>query len=373
MDRPKRILQIGVGNFGRGGQSTIVLNFGLNQDSSKVVFDYLIIDKVSNEKYIKQIENKGGKVYELKLKSSIEKIYNLKKFFKNSNYETIHIHISVAKISTFIIQLLFKLYGGKTIILHSHSTGIDTNKENRKIALLRHNIFKKILPLMTDEFLACSKMAGEWLYPKKYQNRVKIINNGIDIEKYKFNLEKRNYLRRKMNLENKFILGHVGRFSHSKNHKFLIKIFNEVQKIEKESVLLLIGNGELEQEIKEKVKKINLEDKVIFLGVTDKVEDYLQIMDVFVFPSRFEGLGLVAIEAQASALEVIASDKVPLEARVSNYLEYFSLNQTPKEWAEKILEYKNGYERKVISKILEDKGYSIKNSTKELEKIYLNK
>lgn len=372
MDRPKRILQIGAGNFGRGGQSTIVLNFGLNQDSSKVVFDYLIIDKVSNEKYIKQIENKGGKVYELKLKSSIEKIYNLKKFFKNSNYETIHIHISVAKISTFIIQLLFKLYGGKTIILHSHSTGIDTNKGNRKIALLRHNIFKKILPLMTDEFLACSKMAGEWLYPKKYQNRVKIINNGIDVEKYKFNLEKRNYLRRKMNLENKFILGHVGRFSHSKNHEFLIEIFNEVQKIEKESVLLLIGNGELEQEIKEKAKKLNLNDKVIFLGVTDKVEDYLQIMDIFLLPSRFEGLPIVGVEAQASGLQCFFSKNITEELKITKLCQFLNINILPKEWAKKILKFNNNYERKNMVEEIEKAKYSIKNSAKKLENIYLN-
>ena len=134
---------------------------------------------------------------------------------------------------------------------------------------------------------------------------------------------------------------------------------------------MLIGNGELEKKIKEQVKKLKLEDKVIFLGTTDKVEDYLQIMDIFVFPSRFEGLGLVAIEAQAAALKVIASDRIPLEAKLSDYLEYVPLNKSSKEWAEKILEYKNGYERIDISKLIERKGYSIRNSAKELEKIYL--
>ena len=245
------------------------------------------------------------------------------------------------------------------------------NKGNMKIALLKHNILKKILPLMTDEFLACSKLAGEWLYPEKYLDRVKIINNGIDIEKYKFNLEIRNQLKKEMNLEEKFVLGHIGRFSYSKNHKFLIEIFNEVQKIEKESILLLIGNGELEEKTKDQVKQLNLEEKVIFLGTTDKVESYLQIMDVFVFPSQFEGLGLVAIEAQTAALKVIASDKVPLEAKLSDYLEYFSLNKNSKEWAEEILKYKNSYERKDMTKEIEKVGYSIKSSAKELEKIYL--
>lgn len=371
MDKPKRILQIGTGNFGRGGLSTIVLNFGLNQDSSKVIFDYLIMDKVSDEKYIKQIENKGGKVYELKSKNSIEKICNLKNFFKNSNYETIHIHISIAKISTFVIQLLFKLYGGKTIILHSHSTGIDINRGNRKIALLRHNILKNVLPLLTDEFLTCSKLAGEWIYPKRYLDRVKIINNGIEVAKYRFDLEKRNQLREKMNLENKFIIGNVGRFSYQKNHEFLIKIFNEIQKVEKESVLLLIGKGELEQKIKGQVEQLNLKDKVIFLGVTDKVEEYLQIMDVFLLPSRFEGLPIVGVEAQASGLQCFFSKNITEELKITKLCQFLNISISPKEWAKQILNYKTGYERNNMTKELEKSGYSIKSSAKELEKIYL--
>lgn len=370
MAKVKRVLQIGTGNFGRGGLSTIVLNFGLNQDSNKIIFDYLIEGNISDEKYKIEIEKKRGRIFEIKTKNKLKRIYFFIKFFKKYKYKTIHIHVSLARIKTIIIQVLFKMYGGKRVILHSHSTGIDINKGNKKIALLRHNILKRILPLMTDEFLACSKLAGEWLYPKKYLNKVKIINNGIDIEKYKFDLEKRKQIRKKMNLENKFVLGNIGRFSYQKNHEFLIDIFNEVQKIEEESILLLIGNGELENRIKEQVKELKLEEKVIFLGTTDKVEDYLQIMDVFPFPTRFEGLGIVAIEAQAAALKVIASDKVPEEAKISDYLEYFSLEKSSKEWAKKILEYRNGYERKNMVKEVEETGYSIQNSAKELEKIY---
>ena len=126
----------------------------------------------------------------------------------------------------------------------------------------------------------------------------------------------------------------------------------------------------MENKIKEQVKKLNLEKKVIFLGTTDKVEDYLQVMDIFPFPTRFEGLGIVAIEAQAAALKVIASDKVPKEAKISDYLEYFSLEKNSKEWAKTILEYRNGYERKNMVKEIEKAGYSIQNSAKELEKIY---
>lgn len=369
MKEPIRVLQFGTGNFGRGGQSTIVLNFGMMIDNKKVIFDYYV-DKISDEKYIEIIEKKGGKVFISKFSEKKLFLMRVKKFFEINkiikNYKIIHINTDNA-FSPFIIGILGKINGIKKIIIHSHSTG--TNQKKEKVLL--HNILKLFLPLIGNKFLSCSKQAAEWLYPKKCQNIVKIINNGIDTEKYKFNLEKRNYLRKKRSLENKFILGHIGRFSYPKNHEFLIEIFNKVQKIKKESVLLLIGNGELEKKIKEQVKKLKLEDKVIFLGTTDKVEDYLQIMDIFVFPSRFEGLGLVAIEAQAAALKVIASDRIPLEAKLSDYLEYVPLNKSSKEWAEKILEYKNGYERIDISKLIERKGYSIRNSAKELEKIYL--
>lgn len=372
MNKSKRILQIGTGNFGRGGLSTIVLNFGLNQNSNKIVFDYLILNRTSDEKYKVQIENKKGKVIELKEKSKLKRLYSLIIFFKENKYEIIHIHISQAKIGTLIIQFLFKICGGKKVILHSHSSGIDINKGNRKIALLKHYILKRILPLMTNEFLSCSKAAKEWLYPKKYWSRVKIINNGINIEKYKFDLKKRNQIRKEMNLENKFVLGHIGRFSYSKNHKFLINIFNEVQKIEKESILLLIGNGELEQEIRKQVEQLNLENKIIFLGTTDEVEEYLQIMDVFIFPSKFEGLGLVAIEAQTAALKVIASDKIPKEVKLTEYLEFLSLNESEKKWAEKILRYRDYYKREDMRDKIKKAEYSIKQSAKKLEEIYLN-
>lgn len=376
MNKPKRILQIGAGNFGRGGLSTIVLNFNLNQNKEKIVFDYILENGISDEKYRKIIEEYNGKIYEIpnnkKGRLNRMKFYlKLAKFLRKSKYEIIHIHLSVVTLRTVIYQILGKFLGNSKIILHSHSTGIDMNKGNRDKVLIKHNILKRIQPLLADEFLACSRLAAEWLYPQKYLDKVKIVNNGIDIKKYQFDSKKRNELRQRINLKNKFVVGNIGRFSYQKNHEFLIKIFNEIQKIEKNSVLLLIGNGELEGKIKEQVKILGLQDKVFFLGVTDRVEDYLQVMDVFCFPTRFEGLSVVSIEAQAAALKVLISDNVSLEAKLTEYLEYFSLDKSPKEWAEKVLEYKKWYERKDVSELIKEKGYSIEYSAKVLEKIYL--
>lgn len=371
MEKPIRVLQFGAGNFGRGGQSTIVLNFGMNIDNKKIIFDY-VVNIISDEKYIDIIGEKGGKVYLLNSKkrnfyNKVKDIFSMNRIISKNNYKIIHINTDNAFIA-FIIGILGKINKVSKIIIHSHSTGTNQNK----IKILFHNISKFFLPFIGDEFLACSNPAGEWLYPKKYLDKVKIINNGIDIEKYKFNLEKRKQLRKEMNLENKFILGHVGRFSDVKNHKFLIKIFNEVQQIEKESILLLIGNGELEQEIRKQAKELNLEEKVIFLGTTDKVEDYLQIMDIFLLPSKYEGLPIVGIESQASGLKCFFSKNITEELRITDLCEFLDINISPKKWAEEILKYKNSYERKNMVKEIEKAGYSIKLSVKELESIYLS-
>lgn len=369
MKKPIRVLQFGTGNFGRGGQSTVVFNFGMNIDNEKVIFDYYV-DKISDKEYINIIGKKGGKAFisnflEKKFFIRVKKFFEINKIIKN--YDVIHINTDNA-FSPFVIGILGKINKVKKIIIHSHNTG----SSQEKMKILLHNILKIFLPLIGDEFLACSKLAAEWLYPKKYLDKVKIINNGIDVEKYKFNLEKRNQLRKEMNLENKFILGHVGRFSDVKNHKFLIEIFNEVQKVEKESILLLIGNGELEQKIRKQAKELNLEEKVIFLGITDKVEDYLQIMDIFLLPSKYEGLPIVGIESQASGLKCFFSKNITEELRITDLCEFLDINISPKKWAEEILKYKNSYERKNMVKEIEKAGYSIKLSVKELESIYLS-
>lgn len=368
MKKPIRILQFGTGNFGRGGQSTIILNLGMKMNNEEFIFDYYV-NEISDEKYIDIINEKGGKVFISKF-SKINFITRIKKFIEINKiikgYKVIHINTDNS-FFPFVVGIIGKINKVEKIVIHSHSI-----KFNGKILrVIGHRILKFFLPLIGNEFLACSKKAAKWLYPRKILNKIKIINNGIDVEKYKFDLKKRKELREKMNLKNKFVLGNIGRFSYVKNHKFLIEIFNEIQKKEKESILLLIGNGELEHEIRKQVEQLNLKDKVIFLGITDKVEEYLQIMDVFIFPSNFEGLGLVAIEAQAAALKVIASNNIPEEVKLTDYLEFLSLKKSQKIWCEKILQYKNNYERKDTSKIIEKKGYSISNSVKNLKEVYM--
>ena len=181
------------------------------------------------------------------------------------------------------------------------------------------------------------------MFGKKFlqKHELTIINNAIDINKYKYNKNTRIKIRDELKINDKFVIGHIGRFCFQKNHDFLVDVFNEVQKIEKEAVLLLIGEGELEKNIKEKVRKLGIEDKVIFLGTTDNVQDYLQAMDVFVLPSRFEGLPVVGVEAQVSSTKCFFSNNITSEVKITKNVEFISLNCSSKQWAKKILENKN--------------------------------
>ena len=371
MEKEIRVLQFGTGNFGRGGQSTIIYNFGMELAKKNIIFDYFI-DKISDPLYEKKINEVGGKVYNLNiynknLITQIKKLIYLNKILTKEKYKIVHLNTSNIYSAT-VLVIFFKIKKIEKIIIHSHNTGVVITK---KIKILIHNLLKNIIFSVGDEFLACSELAAEWFYPKKYMDKIKIINNGIDVKKYKFSMETRKNIRKKLNLENKFVIGNIGRFSYQKNHEFLIQIFNEIQKIKENSILLLIGTGELEHKIKEQIENLQLRDKVLFLGITNEVEKYLQAMDIFCFPTRFEGLGIVAIEAQAAALKVIVSDRVPLEVKLTKYLEFFSLENSAKEWAEKVLEYKDGYLRNDTSKEIIAKGYSLQGVARILEKIYL--
>ncbi len=371
-----KVLQIGDWEFGKNGIATLIYNFNQNLDTEKIIFDYVIPNKV-NEKYYKEnIENKKGKIYELEInKTGINKkflyFFKLIKFLRNNRYEIIHINESTAHMMLYY-SLICKIAGIKEIILHSHSSGFDSGK--RGIKLIIHKISKLLLPLFTKNYLACSKTAAQWTFLKKYLNKVIIINNGIDTEKFKFNLDKRNKIRKELKMEENFVLGHVGRMSYQKNHEFLIEIFKEIKKIIPESKLLLIGTGPLESKLKEKVKNLNLEENILFLGLKNNVEDYFQAMDLFLLPSHFEGLGIVGIEAQSSGLFTLFSDVVPREVEVTNLCKFISLEDKEK-WL-KIIKLRKeklyNYERDNYFLEVKKSNYDIKECTKELMKLYFN-
>ena len=365
MEKTIRVAHV-MGKMMSGGVESIIMNYYRHIDKDKVQFDF-IVDEDSTVIPIDEIEKLGGKVIMVPPYQKLHKyMIKLAKVFKENEYQIVHSNINALSVFP---MMAAKIAGVKIRIAHNHSTS--NNKEIKKT--LVKNVLKPFSKMFPNKYFACSELAGKWLFGEDFYNegRVKLIKNAIDISKFIYNEDKRTFIRKEMELEYKFVIGHVGRFMFQKNHDFLIEIFNEVNKIDNNVYLLLIGEGELENSIYEKVEKLGLTSKVKFLGIRDDVNDIMQAMDVFVFPSRYEGLGMVAVEAQAAGLKTIVSDEIPIEAKVTELLEYCNLEQTPKEWAIKILESKNGYLRQDTSKEIEDNGYEIKRASKKLEEIYL--
>ena len=199
-----------------------------------------------------------------------------------------------------------------------------------------------------------------------------VLNNAIDTDLYTYNKEKADKVKKEFGIENKFVVGHVGRFNYPKNHKFIIDVFNEVQKVKEDSVLMLIGDGDLRHEIEQKVRDLGLSDKVIFTGVRSDVNDLMQGMDVFLFPSIYEGLPVTMVEAQASGIKCIISDKVPLECKMTKNVEVVKLEESPQNWAEEVLKYEK-YERQNTKEEIVKANFDIKANAKYLQEFYLNK
>ncbi len=365
MDKPIKVLQI-IGDVVGGGVETVIMNYYRNIDKTKIQFDF-VVHKGALPQYITQVKNYGGKVYEItSYKSNILKYtYEIYKIIKENNYEIVHSNMnSLSGFSLFAAYLA----GAKVRILHNHTT--DNPAEG--IRTIAKRILRPFARLFANQYWACSKLAAEWMYGKNAVTNAKvtIINNAIDLEKFKFNKEKREKLRKKLGIENCFVIGHVGRFVKTKNHEFLIEIFNEILKQKNNVKLLLIGDGNLKSLIEAKVQNLGIEKAVIFLGVRNDVADLYNVMDVFVFPSFYEGLGMVVIEAQVNGLSVVTSDGVSEETVVTDNIKFLSLQKVRDEWLDVII----NAERKEIENNKDGllKNFDIKSESKKLEALYLS-
>lgn len=287
----------------------------------------------------------------------------MNKIFKENKYQIVHSHIN--SLSVFP---LFSAYLAKVPIriAHSHST---THKSDRKSNFLK-NVLRRFSKLFATNYFACSEHAGEWLFGKKAlkEGKIAVIKNAIDVDKFKYDVIMRDKMRKKLGVEDKIVFGHVGRFAKQKNHDFLIDIFFDIYQKRKDIVLLLIGEGPLEEKIKEKVKEKGLDDVVKFLGMKENVNDYMQAMDIFLFPSLYEGLGIVLVEAQCSGMMCLASTEVPKEVELTPNI-IFAENRVD-IWESLILEHLN-YKRESDIRNISLNGYSIKDSVVNLENRYL--
>ena len=365
-EQPIRIAQI-MGKWVGGGVESVVMNYYRNIDRNKVQFDFLF-DEDSNGIPFDEIKNLGGKVILIPPYQKIYKYYkSLKKILKDGNYKIVHSHINVLSV--------FSLYAAKRAgvpvrIAHSHST---TNKKEKKKNLIKQ-ILKPFSKTFSTDCMCCSEHAGRWLFgDKEYDNgNVYILNNAIDLNKFKYDKNIKEMKRNELGIDsNTIVLGHVGRFVEQKNHRFLIELFNEFHKQIPNSELLLVGQGPLVEEIKEKVKKLQLEKNVRFLGQQDDISSLYQAFDIFVFPSLYEGVGMALVEAQVSGCYCVCSAQIPIIAKVCNNCEFIDLNSNINIWIEKLVEFsKKSEQNYFMNEIL--KKYDIKLEAKKLENKYLS-
>ena len=324
---PIRIAQI-VGKWLGGGVEAVVMNYYRNIDRSKIQFDFICDDDSTNIPY-EEIESLGGKVILIPPYQKVFKYHKeLKRVLKEGNYKIVHSHINTLSVFSLCAAFAAKV---PVRIAHSHST---TNPSEKKKNLLKL-VLRPFSKLFATNYMACTEYAGRWMFGnKKFNNgNVYILNNAIELDKYKFDERLRKKIRKELKIKDStIVIGHLGRFVEQKNHRFLIDVFNEYHKKNNDSVLVLIGQGPLVNEIKERVKSYNIESCVLFLGQKEDAYNYYNIFDLFIFPSIYEGLGMVAVEAQVNGLPVLASSNVPKDILITNNVKFIDLDNSIIDW-----------------------------------------
>ncbi len=357
----KKVLIIGMSSI-VGGVETYLMNLFENIDKNKFQIDFLV-QKGFNGIFKEKILKLKGKIFEVdNFKRHPIKSYKfLRKFYKEEKYDVIHINLCNASGILYAYPSK-KVNKNIKIITHSHNSN-DRHK-------FQHYCLRPLLNKITTIKVACSNLAATWMFGKKHLNNCTVLNNAIKVDKFLYNEKIRKNIRKELNLTDNFVIGHVGRFSWQKNHKFLIEIFNEVYKKNKNSRLLLVGTGELMDDIKLQVNGLGLNDAVIFMGVCDNTNELYQAMDLFVMPSLFEGLPIVGVEAQTSGLNCIFSENVSKQVSITKHTKFLPLNNKD-IWLDEILSNEKKYSRNDVLDDIRKNGYDLKEEIKKIERLYL--
>lgn len=363
MKQPLRVLHF-QGRMGKGGAETFMMNAYRNIDRTKIQFDFLIYEDFEDVKpYNKEIHKLGGKIYSVPNpnKNILAYIQAVKKLLKDKHFDIVHNEIFFGG---GLNLLLAKQAGISKRVAHSHAT-TDGKGNNIAINTIR-KIFQRMLLKNATNYLACSYEAGIGLYGEDHP--FIFVPNGIDLESYENIPQSKEEIRNELNIpQNALVIGNIGRFEEQKNHDVLIDIFEEIVKKRSNSHLILIGEGSLEDRIKDKVINLDLQSKVSFLGLRDDIPQLLKAMDVFLMPSLYEGLPISAVEAQAAGLKIVLSTEVSKETALSENVHFVSLKEKPNSWATLILNEPFG--NKPTEKLF---LYDMKKTANQLEKVYLN-
>lgn len=352
MSEPIRILHM-IGSLNIGGSQSMVVNLHRAIDRSKIQFDY-VIDHPGQLYYGDVVKQLGGRIFEMPTFKGTN-LFETRKLWKNffkehPEYKVLHSH--VRSYASLYLPIARK-EGVKTII-HSHSTS-----NGKGLLSIVKRIMQYPLRYQADDFFACSKEAGAWLFGQRVVEgtRFHILQNAIDVNKYRFNQKIRDEYREKLGLKNKKTFIHVGRFHPAKNHIFLLNLFADIHRKDDNSILLLAGDGELRPVIEQQIIALNIQNSVILLGSRSDVPNLLQAADIFLFPSVWEGLPVTVVEAQAAGLPCLVSNRVTKEVGISEIIHYLPIDQGIQSWIDTL--EKISLTKKDVSKQISDAGFDI--------------
>lgn len=366
MAEPIRVLNLFT-IMNRGGAETMVMNYYRSIDRTKVQYDFMV-HRQERGAYDDEIEALGGRIFRMPpIRPWTAGAYRkmVRKFYQeHPEYKIIHAHMSELGYYDFLEA---ERAGVPVRICHAHNRpyGIDLKSP------IRWYYKTRMMPHITHMFM-CGLESGQWLFGKKNSEKFIQMNNAIDAKAYAFDESRRAQMRTELGLENRLVIGHVGRFDVQKNHAFLIDVFAEVHRRVPDSVLLLIGNdaGKVGQSIHGKVNSLGLDEAVCFLGVRSDVADLMQAMDVFLFPSLFEGFGIVALEAQAAGLQTLVSPRIPSECYVTDCIQALPLDNNVTGWADRAVTISSMTRKGQLDKI-KAAGFDVAENAKWLCKFYV--
>lgn len=348
-------------HFGITGISTVILNYCKELDRHKYDLT-VIVGKPIAEENRKECAENGICLIELpsRHQESVKHYVRLWKVLKQNHYDIVHVHGSSSMMA--VELTIAKMAGVKIRIAHSHNTMCP----NMKIHRILNPYFRKIY----TQALACGKMAGDWLFG---ENEFEIIPNGFHTELFEFDEEERKRVKKELDIEDKLVIGHIGRFNEQKNQEYLIKTFEQVAKVCGDAVLLIVGTGPNFNRVKGIIDNSLYKNQIILYGVTKETRAMYSAMDVFVLPSRYEGLPVVLLEAQMTGLPCIVSDKVTREVDFGE-IQWLSIEDAPTNWAKSILQtavksnvQRRNYRSKHITRI---QSYDINQTVNQLDRIY---
>lgn len=372
MSEPIRILNLFT-IMNRGGAETMVMNYYRAIDKSKIQFDFMV-HRQERGAYDDEIEAMGGRIFRMcpiYPQNLFRYQQMLKEFFDNHpEYQILHSHMS--ELGYFAFKEAIK-HNVPVRICHAHSSPnfkIESFKE--KLKVLPREILARGMRKLSTDFFVCSRIAGDWLFGKKNENKFIMMNNAVNASSFAYDKKTADKIKSEMKWKDKIVVGHVGRLIIPKNHTFLIDIFQQFHVKHPQSILVLVGDGDQRENICNKIKKLNLEDSIILLGFRSDTANLYKAFDIFVFPSLYEGLPVSLVEAQSAGLSCIVSNTISTQAQILSNYSILSLKDSPEIWVNEIEKHLHDKRENTIANIRKAK-FDIYSNAEWLTNFYLNK